>query len=86
MAHASGKSKQLIKLILDVAVRKYRLLMTISNDLALFLILCYIVLYVLFCGWMVANYSEYMGKTFLINAPFIFQAIWAFVKNMLDAE
>ena len=32
------------------------------------------------------NYPECMHKTWIINAPFIFQTAWAMVKNMLDPQ
>lgn len=32
------------------------------------------------------NYPEIMGKTFIINAPFVFKGAWAIVKGFLDEK
>lgn len=34
-------------------------------------------------GVMQDHYPETLGKTFIINAPFVFKAVWAIVKPML---
>lgn len=37
-------------------------------------------------GIMQDNYPETLGNMYIINAPFIFTAAWAIVKNFVDEK
>ena len=32
----------------------------------------------------VPNYQEYLGKSYMVNVPWVFETVWVFVKKILD--
>jgi hypothetical protein len=74
VGHLGSKAKAIVSAGLKIAIRTFSIVVTLMMILFLVLMLIFTL----------ANYQEYLGKSYMINVPWILNTFWFFVKGLLD--
>ncbi len=73
MAHLGSEGRLLVQSALKLGLRKFSVTLYSSNSRSL-----------MYAAYLAVNYQEFMGKSHMVNVPWIFNSMWYFVKGLLD--